>query len=131
MSNLTLPKLTVAALNKSMTRGDKKLAFATTAHRTWNDAEADYNYHIAHHDNGIATIGCDFIQISHAGWNSTTTANRLNHILIDNGIPFRVNIQHGEMVLSRIVHGTRDRVAAMDSLGVITFRRTATTWILV
>jgi kynurenine formamidase len=114
-----------------MQRQDKDIAYKTHAHRTWNDGEADYNYHIAHHNNGIATIGVDFIQISHAGWNSKTTAHRLDRILLDNNVPFRVRIQNYEMVLYRTVHGTLDRVAAMDSLGVITFRRTQTSWILV
>lgn len=39
---------------------------------------------VKHHGNPIAEIGRDFFTITGAGWNSRTTADRLNKILRDN-----------------------------------------------
>lgn len=131
MSNLTLPKLTASNLDKIVkTNRERKIAYATTAERFWNDSEAEYGYIVRHHDNPVARISRDRVTITHCGYNTVTTANRLNTVLADNDIPFRANIQQGEMVLSRIVHNTRDRVASFDAMGAITFYRTQTSWTL-
>lgn len=131
MSNLTLPKLTASNLHKLVKRnGERKLAYATTAERIWNDSEAEYNYIIRHHSNAIAVIGCDSVKMTHCGYNTVTTANRLNRILIDNEIPFAAHIKQYEMVLSRRVNGTLDRVASFDAMGQIRFTRTTSSWIL-
>lgn len=93
MSNLTLPAMTYESLDRVLgTASQKKLAYATTAHRTSDSII------VCHHGNRIATLTSQgVVDIEHAGWNSVTTANRCNRILLDNapGTDYRIAIRRG------------------------------------
>lgn len=86
MSNLSLPKMTFPTLSgmlqNARLKGNwrVKLAYETTAERG-NDGKTII---VRHHGNAIAHIGPDFFTLTGAGWNSRTTADRLNAILRDN-----------------------------------------------
>lgn len=87
MSNLTLPKMTYDTLrgmlsNARLKGGYKvKIAYETTIEFS---SMQDQTIIVKHHGNPIAEIGRDFFTITGAGWNSRTTADRLNKILRDN-----------------------------------------------
>lgn len=84
MSNLSLPKMTFVTLNAMLSNAEEagrqsqlKIAYETTIERGAGIV-------VRHHGNPIAAIGRDFFTLGNGGWNSVTTANRLNHILRDN-----------------------------------------------
>jgi hypothetical protein len=128
MSNLNLPKMTARNLDDIIKGAEKKIAYATIAQKIWNDSEGEYNYIVLHHDNVIAHIGRDVIYLSNAGWDSRTTADRLNRICRDNEMPFAVAIVQSDMTLFRAVNGTRDRIASFSYVNGFNFRRTASSW---
>ena len=88
MSNLNLPRMTYANL-ATLTRGriDRvKLAYETTVERMRASNGASWDvFLIRHHGNAIAEIGPDYFTLDNGGWNSRTTADRLQRILKDNG----------------------------------------------
>jgi hypothetical protein len=121
--------MTASNLNKIVKSGkETKLAYATTAERYWNDAEADYKFIIRHHDNVIAVIGHDRISLSNAGWDSRTTSDRLNRICADNEMPFSVSCRMGDTLIYRRVHQTRDLIASFAYNRWYSFSRTVTSW---
>lgn len=91
MSNLNLPRMTYVNLAK-LTRGriDRvKLAYETTAERIQASNGASWDtFLIRHHGNAIAEIGPDYMTLDNGGWNSRTTADRLQRILKDNDINY-------------------------------------------
>lgn len=91
MSNLKLPSMSYASLTS---RNNGTLAYATTLTVTPHKCAE-----VRHHGNLIAEIGPDGLWISNAGWDSSTTANRLRVILRDNGLPYTVRIHDFEMEL--------------------------------
>lgn len=98
MSNLKLPTLTWHAL-ECITAGRPTV---TVAYKTTVTANADGmfgTFAIRHHGNLIAYVGLTSIQLVHAGWNSVTTANRLNRVCVDNGVNVRVGIRQGILSL--------------------------------
>lgn len=98
MSNLKLPSLTWHSLELSLAgRLSKKIAYETTV-----KANADGmfgTFALYHHGNLIAYVGLTRVQLVHAGWNSRTTAHRLNRVCVDNGLSVRVAIRKGVLVL--------------------------------
>lgn len=128
MSNLKLPSMTAFDLAKIVkTDREKTIAYETTAERYWNDAQAEYGYFIRHHGNMIAHITPDYIELSNAGWDSRTTAMRLNRICIDNNMPFRVAMRQNDTQLYRKVHNM-DRLASFSYQTWFGFRRTESSW---
>jgi hydrogenase maturation factor len=96
MSNLTLPKMNPANLAKIAKVGiDKKIAYATIVNRMVSG-----DYMVYHHGNAIACIGTGEIEVSNAGWDSSTTRTRLNIILRDNDISARVYQKNYNQYLS-------------------------------
>lgn len=88
MSNLNLPRMTYANLaTLTRARTDRvKLAYETTAERVRASNGASWDaFLIRHHGNAIAEIGPDYFTLDNGGWNSRTTADRLQRILRDNG----------------------------------------------
>lgn len=100
MSNLNLPTLTYAALAPRIKDGQTlHIGYMTTASKEAGLGNADFIF-IKHHYNVIAVLYKDgTVYISNAGWSSSTTRNRINHILRDNDIDARVNQCKGEQVL--------------------------------
>lgn len=85
MSNLNLPPMTYVTLRARITNRYPtrvKLAYETTAELYQGDTVL-----VRHHGNPIAHLGPDYFTLDNAGWNSVTTANRLNAILRDNQTP--------------------------------------------
>lgn len=88
MSNLTLPKMTYVTLNGMLANNEAKLRhgalkIAYQTHITRHDGAVT----VYHHGNPIAELTEHSITISGSGWNSRTTADRLNAILRDNQTP--------------------------------------------
>lgn len=110
MSNLNLPSMKYSDLVSSlvMLSSERKLAYATTAQRTGDVVE------IRHHGNVIATLAPGMIKVDTCGWDSMTTASRLNRIVVDNGLPYRISIRKG------------DTKIMTDSLAIIAPLTTAT-----
>lgn len=52
------------------------------------------------HDNHIATVGDDFIQLFDGGWRTSTTKSRLNALLFANGGDGKVFQKKGEWFVS-------------------------------
>jgi hypothetical protein len=119
MSNLTLPTMSLTALDRLMgKRTGMTLAYATTAVRTWEGIA------IEHHGNRIALIRPDYIYVSNAGYGSSTTRTRLNRILRDNDIPYGVTQKDFAQYL--VDDATRTRV---PFTGTHTFVKMAEGWI--
>jgi len=100
MTNLKLPSLTWHSLER-LTGGRPS---ATIGYKTTVTANADGmfgTFAIRHHGNIIAYVGLDRVQLRHAGWNSRTTAHRLDRICLDNGLTVRVGIRQGILSLIR------------------------------
>jgi hypothetical protein len=64
------------------------LAYETRAGQDRTNPQ--YDYVITHHSSFIAFIGPWNVEVSNAGWGSSTTRTRLNMILRDNNIPASV-----------------------------------------
>ena len=98
MSNLKLPSLTWHSLDRIVGgRPTKTIAYATTV--TANANGMFGTFAIRHHGNVIAYVGLTRIQLVHAGWDSVTTAHRLNRVCVDNGLSVRVGIRQGTLSL--------------------------------
>lgn len=101
MSNLKLPNMSyrnLYNLTSDVTKGDEiKLAYATTVRRSEHDEQA---IQVLHHGNLIAVMFPTFIRLSNGGWDSKTTAMRLNRIVRDNNIAAHVSLRKGDTVLS-------------------------------
>lgn len=52
---------------------------------------------IRHHGNAIALLGDEGFTLENSGWDSSSTAQRLNRILLDNApsTPYRIGIRQG------------------------------------
>jgi len=100
MTNLKLPSLTWHSLER-LTGGRAR---ATIGYKTTATANADGmfgTFAIRHHGSIIAYVGIDRVQLRHAGWDSITTAHRLNRVCVDNGLSVRVGIRQGILSLIR------------------------------
>jgi hypothetical protein len=86
MSNLTLKKTDYKSLTDLKLGGyqTRKLGHNTNVQRISDTYVIDY------HNNAIAEVGVWMVAITNAGWGTSTTRNRLNIILRDNGIPAAV-----------------------------------------
>lgn len=91
MTNLKLPSLRYGQIKAG------KLCYATEATVAHNDWAAIY-----HHSSLIATVEADSVYITTAGWDSRTTAMRIDRVLQDNDIPYRVAIRDGVTHLFRL-----------------------------
>ena len=82
MTNLKLPSLSYENLISKVPESGrhKSLGYKTVA---WQE---DGTVFVQHHDTIIATLFERFIRLSTGGWDSKTTAHRLNAILHDNGV---------------------------------------------
>jgi hypothetical protein len=100
MTNLKLPTLTWHTLDRIA--GGRSTA--TIGYKTTVTANADGmfgTFAIRHHGNVIAYVGLTRVQLVHAGWDSITTAHRLNRVCVDNGLDVRVGIRQGILSLMR------------------------------
>lgn len=118
MSNLNLPELTFGNLARllaepaAIRRNSVELAYKTDAY--WSQVNRELV--ILHHDNEIARLFSDGrITLSHAGWDSSTTANRLHKLTRDNKLNLGVAIRQREMVLINM-DAKRTRVMAFNDL---------------
>jgi len=123
MSNLTLPPLTFARLwsllelnsaKVKRSHGALKIGYETTIRHGY-DKQPEVNLY--HHGNLIAVIGIGRIHLSTAGWNSSTTAQRLHKVLTDNeiGSEFGIGVRQG--VIS-VLNAKRKPIMAVGSVGV-------------
>lgn len=100
MSNLKLPTMSYESLFKlAPTNGDwKKIAYATFVRRGTIGGSV---IQVKHHETVIANLTKEFFEIHNGGYNTPTTANRLNRIVRDNGITDRwVGIKQYSMRVS-------------------------------
>ena len=96
MSNLKLPSLEYANLRKlALARPDK--FWVPIAYKTWV-ALVDNRVQVKHHDTVIATVDSTKVVVTHGGYHTRTTANRLNAIVYAN-CGFWVGIKNGELEL--------------------------------
>lgn len=79
MTNLNLPDMGFDNLSRLAGTELKKVAYATFIRRVDDGAVK-----VMHHSTVIAEISDGFVEIHTAGYNSKTTAHRLNAILQDN-----------------------------------------------
>lgn len=100
MSNLQLPTLTYAALAPKIKDGQTlHIGYMTTATKEAGLGNADFIF-IKHHYNVIAVLYKDgTVYVSNVGWSSSTTRNRINHVLRDNDIDAGVSQYKGDQVL--------------------------------
>ena len=102
MSNLNLPQMTYDNLSSLLNGREKQIAYATTAYAH------DGYVSVYHHSSLIAEIHRDEVILTNAGYESSTTTNRLQHILRDNQIPYSVRIKQFRNVLEKhLKDGTR------------------------
>ena len=96
MSNLKLPAMEYANLRKlALARPDK--FWVPIAYKTWV-ALVDNRVQVKHHDTVIATVDSTKVIVTHRGYHSSTTANRLNKIVYQN-CGFWVGIKNGSLEL--------------------------------
>lgn len=100
MSNLKLPTMTYSNLHTLLKRSGKsrvKIAYATEI------VQEPLSIAVVHHNSIIARIYSGgqpaTVQVDTCGWDSMTTASRLNKIVVDNGLPYRISIRKGDTVL--------------------------------
>lgn len=107
MSNLKLPNMSYADLSRRFSINDvidrkhHKLAYETTIRATEPTGSTKMcNVYVFHHGNAIAELTEHKLTFSNAGWNSSTTTNRLHRILKDNKVDnYSFNMRGGEIVL--------------------------------
>lgn len=115
MSNLHLPSLKWSDV---YAWGSGTIGYATTAAVTRSGAV------ISHHGSTIAVLAVQpndglAIAVTNAGWDSKTTTMRMDRVLQDNGVPWRVAIRNGETCLLN-----RDLSIAARGLQRVTFIQT-------
>lgn len=97
MSNLKLPAMDYANLRKlALARPDK--VWVPIAYRTWVHLAQHDTVEVKHHDTVIASINRDMVEVTHGGYHTRTTANRLNAIVYAN-CGFWVGIKNGRLEL--------------------------------
>lgn len=85
MRGLTLPPMTFVTLNGMLRNAALKgqhelqIAYATSI-----EYATDGNVVVKHHGTPIAHIGRTWFTLSHAGWHTSTTTDRLDKIIVDN-----------------------------------------------
>ncbi len=97
MPNLKLPNLSHASLTAILS--DLKLKRTRLAYATWAALNADGSVSVTHHDSIIAVIDQDSVALNSHGWDSMTTAQRMDRVLRDNGYSERISIRQGELTL--------------------------------
>ncbi len=120
MSNLKLPDMDYLALRKTLSPDGrtKKLAYHTWAGIVGEDV------HVVYWATTIAVLSPWRVELNTGGWDTITTAMRLNRILQDNcGGAFRVGITRGQMVL-------RQRLTDELPFGRLAFELRAGVWTL-
>lgn len=100
MSNLKLPTLTYAALADRIKDGQTlHIGYMTTAEKVGGLGDAEFIM-IRHHYSTIAVLYKDgTVYITNAGYDSSTTRNRINHVLRDNNIRAGVTQRKGVQTL--------------------------------
>lgn len=78
MSNLKLKNLSYKELTKLPEGKRRKIAYATHAENKGSMVV------VYHHDNPIAGVHKDKVELDWCGWNSNTTRDRLHRVLMDN-----------------------------------------------
>lgn len=97
MSNLKLPTMTYDNLDALLgSTWRKEIAYATHAERV-----SDEQIFVKHHASVIAVLSPEQVYVTQAGYNTSTTYNRLRQILRDNDIPWTVRIQDRRGVIQR------------------------------
>lgn len=95
MSNLKLPNLSYSNIRAILADSGKsrvKIAYATEV------MQEPLGVAVLHHGNIIARVypPAGTLTVDTCGWDSVTTAARLDKVLRDNGVPYRVAIRKGE-----------------------------------
>jgi hypothetical protein len=104
MSNLKLPIMRYESFIDSRFGVKRKIAYKTTAER-YNYSHGGYRIVIRHHGNAIAELYSDgTVWLGTGGWNSKTTAHRLEAIArdtkINNGATgYSIGIRDGVIVV--------------------------------
>lgn len=126
MTNLKLPNMGYKALADSLAgkSGRVTLAYKTQA-MVFDSGPGYAEIEVYHHGNRIAVLSPFSVWLGNANWHSVTTANRLNRIAVDNGLPIRVAIRQGTMTIL-----DNDTLAPIQSLGAsgIAFNMVAGLW---
>ena len=137
MSNLSLPAMDYRSLAEMLAAAGRQqitLAYKTTA---WSLGDVR-SLIVKHHGTPIAHLGPMFVTLSSGGWDSQTTAGRLNTVLRaaiekDGGEDLFVRIRGGSTVLTKRVPGRKGEVIVRHlSEGVVHLSRTTSTapWVL-
>lgn len=119
MSNLKLPSLNYYALERLIST--KPWRGSRIGYNTRAEGYSDGSIGLTHHHNDIGRVferdGRIVVHVRFAGWNSRTTADRMNRLVRDNlgaDSPYSVRIHDG--ILS--VHDSRKRgESAFTALG--------------
>lgn len=135
MSNLALPNLSFASLDRKLTSHQpttrKKLGFETYGIRHALSDGSSY-VKITHHGSTIAHLSEGSVSITDAGWASSTTIARLHKVMVDNGLwPLHYDIAIRQRATMIITPDTmRKGYAALHSFehGTANFQRTETGW---
>lgn len=120
MSNLKMPTMTYENLSKILgSKSEKKICYATEI------ASYPGGIRVTQHGNTIANISESSVMVTNAGWDSSTTANRLRKIMNDNNIGFYVRVRNFGMRLFAPNHTEVD-----SSFHQATFFRTEDNWVM-
>ena len=112
MSNLKLPALDYANLIKLANNGDTwvKIGYQTSVRREPGNFAA---VQLRHHDTVIATVTSTHTIVTHGGYHSKTTADRLNRVVYAN-TGFHIGIKNFELEI-RYGHNESMRLPAEQS----------------
>lgn len=136
MSNLNLPAMTYTTLNAMLhnawLKGKDRVTIAYETTIQWGHNNSVI---VRHHNNQIAAITPDAFTLDNAGWDTRTTADRLNRILRDNqtALPsdpdatdrlyYHVCIREGLMVVAGWNYKTKQTILRHFSSSVAHFSR--------
>lgn len=108
MRNLKLPSLKYGQVKPG------KLCYATEATVDSTGWHAVY-----HHASLIATVEADSVYISTAGYDSSTTVDRIDRVLLDNEVGYRVALRKGETHLFQVKRPFDSEQSVWIDLGYI------------
>ena len=99
------------SFHKLMRKIEQQMNSAIAAQKNWSNANTRvYSSSgvssVYLHDNLIAEVGENFIQLFDGGWQSATTKSRLNAILAENGLPGERVFQKNYAWFVRLNDGT-------------------------
>jgi hypothetical protein len=101
-------------------------AIREVAHQTFVKSPEIGEYVIRHYDSTIAIVEDYRVMVTNAGFDSSTTRDRINTVLRDNNIPFYVAQKSGNQVLFRVEDN--EHTVVTDNFGFAQFTMVAGIW---